>query len=99
MTYQLSKKLSLDEITEILCDGGSDPLCFKNNDGKLPIDLVKSHRMYQLLKLTADRQQSIQELEKLRIEYQETIASKKSGQSTVIVQSKEEQDLEEVQNT
>lgn len=41
-------------LVMLLCDKGSNPL-IKNKLGKSPIDLAKSHEVYQILKVESDK--------------------------------------------
>jgi len=52
-------------IVMLLCDSGANPLV-KNNKGKYPIELAKSHAIYQILKVESDRRSMIEEIRSIR---------------------------------
>jgi len=66
----LACRNGLEPIVEILCDGGASPTCGKNKAGKLPIDEARTHKTYQILNLTAERNRCMTELSALQLESQ-----------------------------
>ena len=52
-------------IVELLCDSGANPL-IKNNKGKYPIELAKSHAIYQILKVESDKRSMQEEVRAIR---------------------------------
>ena len=55
-------------IVEALVDGGADPTCARNKEGKLPIEIAKNHGVFQVLQLTEDRIRMLAEV-KLIFDY------------------------------
>ena len=56
----------VEQMVEILCDNGADPTSIINNAGKSPVDLSRTHKTYQILHLTSEKQRNLAEIENLR---------------------------------
>ena len=63
----IASRLGYVEITGAICDEEScDPCAVKNNEGKLPIDIVRSHKVFQIIKICQTRNELRNQLEKLQ---------------------------------
>ena len=51
-------RAGLESMVEMLCDGGASPTV-RNNHGKYPLDEAKTHRTYQVMHLTMQKQKHI----------------------------------------
>ena len=63
----IASRLGFVEITSAICSEDScDPLCVKNSEGKYPIDVVRSHKVWQMIKVCQTRNELQQELRALK---------------------------------
>lgn len=63
----LASRLGFVEITSAICNEDScDPLLVKNNDGMYPIDVVRSHKVWQMIKVCQTRNDLLEELHALK---------------------------------
>lgn len=63
----IASRLGFVEIAGLICDEEScDPLCVRNKAGQYPIDVVRSHKVFQMIKLCQTRNELQRELCELR---------------------------------
>lgn len=63
----LSSRMGHKEITSALCEEDNcDPLSKRNNKSEFPIEIARSHVVFQLIKICTDRNRLRQELNNLK---------------------------------
>lgn len=63
----IASRLGFVEIAGLICDEAScDPLCAKNKVGEYPIEVVRSHKVFQMIKLCQTRNELQRELRELK---------------------------------
>jgi len=63
----LSSRMGHKEITSAICEEDNcDPLAKRNNKKELPIDIARSHIVFQIIKICSDRNQLRRELAYLK---------------------------------
>jgi ankyrin repeat protein len=63
----VASRMGFVEIAGLICDEPAcDPLCAVNNAGQYPIDVVRSHKVFQMIKVCQTRNELQRELQQLR---------------------------------
>ena len=63
----VASRMGFVEITAAICDEEScDPLCCKNKEGLYPIDVIRSHKVFQMIKVCQTRNELMKELALLK---------------------------------
>lgn len=63
----IASRMGFVEIAGLICDEDScDPLCAQNKAGQYPIDVVRSHKVFQMIKVCQTRNELLRELEALK---------------------------------
>jgi ankyrin repeat protein len=63
----LASRIGHKEITSAICEEDTcDPLSRKNNRNELPLQIARSHEVFQLIKICIDRNQLRRELNEIR---------------------------------
>jgi hypothetical protein len=72
----------------MLCDAGCDAGTIKNNKGKKPYDIAKSHEVFKILRVSADHQSLMKELDDLEFQKNQRILESQHSQSQIRSNSK-----------
>lgn len=72
----------------MLCDAGCDAGTIKNNKGKKPYDIAKSHEVFKILRVSADLQGLMKDLDELELQKNEKILESQHAQSEIRSNSK-----------
>ena len=63
----VASRMGFVEITAAICDEDScDPLCCTNDEGKYPIDVIRTHKVWQMIKVCQTRNELQAELKALQ---------------------------------
>lgn len=63
----VASRMGFVEIAAAICDEEScDPLCCQNNAGKYPIDVIRTHAVWQMIKVCQTRNELLAELAALK---------------------------------
>jgi ankyrin repeat protein len=63
----IASRMGFVEIASLICDEDAcDPLVCVNENGKYPIDVVRSHKVFQVIKICQTRNELRQELQVLK---------------------------------
>jgi len=63
----VASRMGFVEITAAICDEEScDPLCCTNDEGKYPIDVIRTHKVWQMIKVCQTRNELQVELKALK---------------------------------